>query len=278
MRIFLIGVFLWGLGGSVVAAQVTPPPFEVVSMPRQINLIKGLREVSGLALGSNNSVYAHNDEYGIVYEIDLADGAIKRAFALGSPTIHRDFEGIAAENGRIYLITSSGILYEALIGEHRTRVRFNVFDTGVGAFCEVEGLSGTGLSGEFLIVCKTPKLAALHQHLVIYKWNFRDRLSVVKPWLDIPYIDLMDERSAAIFRPSAVDWDKERNALVVLSAHSQQMIVLSETGELLYEKTWPKGLHVQAEGVLLSSTGELIIAEEGQRSRPGKISIYELNR
>ncbi len=278
MRLVLAGVWVWWVLLSGVVAQEPSAGFEIVGTPRQYILPKGLKEISGLALASDNSVYAHNDEHGIVYEIDLFDGEVKKAFALGKPTIRADFEGIAAENGRIYLVTSSGKLFEALIVEHRKRVRFNMFDTGVGAFCEVEGLARSGQPGEFFILCKVAKLDALRRRLVIYRWSLAERTPVLEPWLNIPYAELLSEKAAEKFYPSALDWDSDRQALAILSAYSQQLIVVNEKAELLYEETWSKDDHAQAEGVLLMPSGELVVADEGQRNEPGKISVYRLNR
>ena len=266
-----------------VVAQTLPQEeiissFDMGDAPQQKTLVNGLREISGLALASDTSVYAHNDEFGIVYEVNIADGEVTSAFALGDPTVSADFEGIAADNGRVYLVTSTGLIYEALVGAHRSRVLFNVFDTGVGAFCEVEGLSRASETGSFLILCKTAQVRELQGKLTVYRWSVHDRRPVAKPWLQVPYKDFLNSEEAEIFRPSAVEWDSKRKALVILSARSHQLAVVSEDGAVLMEKALTAELHPQAEGVAMMPSGDLIIADEGAGRGPGILSIYKMQR
>jgi len=281
VKYFLAVILIWPFAGNFATAQIphsAAPTFEVVGAPQQFPLVNGLREISGLAAASKNSVYAHNDEHSIVYEINLRDGAMTTAFALGNPTASADFEGIAVKDGRIYLASSNGLLYEGLIGEHRKRVRYNIYDTGVGAFCEVEGLANAPEDGAFLMLCKTAKFRELKGRLVIFRWSVRDRIPVVEPWLNIPYDDFLSSQDARIFRPSALEWDDERKALIILSARSHKLIVVSQAGRLLYEMDLPENLHAQPEGVLLTSKGDIIIADEGTGRRPGMLSVYKLRR
>jgi len=281
VKFFLPVILIWSLVGNCAVAQTLQsltPSFEVVGAPRQMLLVRGLREISGLAAASENSVYAHNDEYGIVYEVSLKDGALIAAFALGDPTVSADFEGIAVKDDRVYLATSNGLLYEGLIGEHRKRVRYNIFDTGVGAFCEVEGLTIAPEDGALLLLCKTARSRELEGRLVIFRWSVDDRLPVSEPWVSIPYDNFLNDQDALVFRPSALEWDDERKAMVVLSARSHKLVVISPVGSLLYEMDLSETLHAQPEGVLLTSKGDIVIADEGPGRRPGMLSVYKLRR
>ncbi|MEE9329547.1 MAG: hypothetical protein V3V30_05360, partial [Parvularculaceae bacterium] len=100
-----------------------------------------LAEISGLVAATPTSVFAHNDEHAIIHEVSLIDGKILRSFALGKPTIAADFEGITRRGQFLYLVTSKGIIYETLIGEDRSRVRYNIYDTGLKSTCEIEGIT-----------------------------------------------------------------------------------------------------------------------------------------
>ncbi len=254
MKNHVVSVFVGVCALFFISSEVFAQPeqgaalieFELTDPPRQLSLVNGLREASGLAMASANSVYAHNDEFGIVYEVMLADGAVKSAFAFGDPTVSADFEGVATEGGRVYLVTSAGLIYEALIGAHRSRVLYNVFNTGAGAFCEVEGLANATEEGAFLILCKTAQIQDLQGKLTIYRWSLRDRKPVVDPWLQVSYQDFLSEEEAKVFRPSAVEWDPGRKALVVLSARSRHLMVMSEDGSVAAKKTLPADLHLQA--------------------------------
>src|SRR5687768_14749269 len=77
----------------------------------QMRLPGALREISGLAVTPDGRVFAHGDERAIVSEVDYRRGAIVKSFALGSPILAGDFEGLAIADKRFFLITSTGRLY-----------------------------------------------------------------------------------------------------------------------------------------------------------------------
>ncbi|MHA7871129.1 MAG: hypothetical protein ACX939_02145 [Hyphococcus sp.] len=259
-------------------AESAPAVFDLAGEPRQTALQNGLREISGLAIASDNSVYAHNDEHGIVYEVSLADGKAVKAFALGDPTTAADFEGVAIDDGRVYLITSHGRLYEAPLGAHRARVKFNVYDTGAGDFCEVEGLTKADAPGAFLILCKTPRPGELENTLAVFRWSLVDRAAVVAPWLALSYADFLQTDDIRVFRPSAIEWRRDDNTLVILSARSLQLAVVDLADRSVEVRDLSPQFHVQPEGVTLTPDGALVIADEGAGRGPGRLSVYPPQR
>ncbi len=246
------------------------------STPRQLPLNKQLIEVSGLAAASDNTVFAHNDEFAIVYEIDIRDGEMLRAFALGDPTIPGDFEGIAAYDGRIYLITSAGMLYEADISDHRARTRFNVYDTGAGSFCEVEGLSRTPQPGEFFILCKRPRKGAAGGQLSVFRWSLAERRPVSKPDLVTPFRDFLPGSEREGFRPAGIEWDGANETLMVVSSKSAIVYSFDLDGKFLRKSRLSPDRHLQSEGLAVLSSGAVVVADEGGgRNRAGLISVYD---
>ncbi|MEM8772092.1 MAG: hypothetical protein AAGD92_10625 [Pseudomonadota bacterium] len=242
--------------------------------PLQWRLPAGLLEISGLARVSEKSVFAHNDEHAIVYEVDLQNGEVVRAFAMGEPTVSGDFEGAAIADGRVYLITSDGRLYESLIGEHRSRVAYNVYDTGVGQACEVEGLSHAPTPGEFLILCKRLYDKKQKSRLVIYRWSLAERAPVEEPWLSIPYADFLQYAERANFRPAGIDWDPRSSAFTIVAARTHMLVMFDEKGALLGKSSLPADYHAQSEGIALMGDGSVIVADEGAGRGAGVLSIY----
>ena len=258
-----------GRSATSISAYLAHPP------ERQFFLPQGLSEVSGLAVATPNSVYAHGDEFGIVYEIELDTGKAVKAFALGKPTVKGDFEDIAVRGGYVYLLESDGRLFEAPIGEHRQRVRYNVYDTGVGMHCETEGLSTGPQDGDFLILCKKPNDNALKDRLVIYLWNLRDRAPVTNPWLNVSLDGLVQPLDQANFHPSAFYWRRDRGSFLILSAKGHSAIEIDEQGRLIDRVKLNKQDHPQSEGLTMMPDGRLVLSDEGSRGH-GKISIYAL--
>ncbi|HYN45337.1 MAG TPA: hypothetical protein VES64_01460, partial [Allosphingosinicella sp.] len=165
----------------------------------------GLREISGLAAASPGSVFAHDDERAVVHEIELATGRTLRRFSLGDPPARGDFEGIAADRTHVYLITSDGQLLAAPIGADGASVPFEVHDTGVGAACEIEGLSLAPEPDSLLILCKRARHGRREGRLLIYRWSIGGAAPVGRPWRDI---DLGEAADGALdgFAPSSIEW------------------------------------------------------------------------
>ena len=260
-----------GRSATSISAYLSHPPDHQYFLPQ------GLSEISGLAVASPNTVYAHNDEFAIVYEIELDTGKALKAFALGKPTAKGDFEDIAVRGGYVYLLESDGRLFEAPIGEHRQRVRYNVYDTGVGVHCETEGLSTGPQDGDFLILCKKPNENEFKDRLVIYLWNLRDRAPVSTPWLNVSLDGLVQPLDQANFHPSAFYWRRDRGSFVIVSAKGHSAIEIDEQGKLIDRVKLNKEDHPQSEGLTIMPDGRLVLSDEGPRGR-GKISIYTLPR
>ena len=237
-------------------------------------LPKALNEISGLAVASETSVFAHNDEHGIIYEIDTANGEISRAFALGNPTVDDDFEGVAVSGEHIYLLSSKGLIYEAPIGEHGERVIYNTYDTGLRDRCEFEGLAKASETGEFLLLCKRSAKELPQQALNIYRWSAADRTPPEKLQLSIPLEGALTEEQADAFRPSAIERQND-GRLIILSAASAMLVEIEPEGKVSRSLELSKNIHPQAEGVTFSGAGELLIADEGARRGHGKLSIYK---
>ena len=257
--------------GTSVSAYLRPAP------ERQFYLPQGLTEISGLAVASKDSVYAHDDNYAIVYEIALTSEKAIKAFALGNPTVKGDFEDITVRGSYVYLLTSDGRIFEAPVGENRQRVLYNVYDTGVGAHCETEGLANGPTEGDFLILCKKAHEVELKDRLVIYIWNLRDRMRVATPWLNVSLDGVIDALDQANFHPSAFAWRRDKGTLIVISAKGHSAIEIDEQGRLVDRIRLDKQLHPQPEGLALMPDGRLVVSDEGSPGH-GKISVYGVPR
>jgi len=247
----LFWAFCLGASFSTVAQDFDPG-----QSPYTFDMPLGLFEMSGLAVASETSVFTHNDEHGIIYEVSIIDGEILRIFALGDPTIAADFEGIEVSQDRVYLITSKGILYEASIGYHQSRVKFN---------------------GElsFLILCKSPRQPELKDRLTIYKWNLSERRPVTEPWLSIDRDDLLLQSEQKRFKPAGLDWQTDTGRLSIISGGNRQLLLLNKDGEKIANYVLAKRHHPQTEGLAIMPNGTFVFADEGTRTQDGRLSVYK---
>jgi uncharacterized protein YjiK len=239
------------------------------------NLPSELTEVSGLAAASADSVFTHDDEFAIIYEFRLRDGHILRTFALGQPTIEGDFEGIATAGGVVFLVTSDGLIYSATPGENGERVPYRVYDSGVGPRCEVEGLSQAPSAGDLLLLCKRLRNGSEDTLLEVYRWHIGAERAEPAPFLSVPLESLLDEADRAEFRPSGIEWDPAGEQLVVVSGRNRMVLYFTPAGKLLDRKRLSGERHPKTEGIAIMPDGRLVLADEGTRTREGKLTAYK---
>ena len=233
-----------------------------------------LSEVSGLAAAGPDSIFLHNDEHAIIYELRLSDGRALRAFALGNPTIEGDFEGIAANDERVFLVTSDGLIYSALPAEHGQRTTYQVYDSGVGPRCEIEGLSIAPDGDGLLLLCKRFRDGTDEALLEVYFWPFGAERSYVEPWLSLPLNGLVADNEVAEFQPSGIEWVEARQRVMIVSARNRILLTLDIEGALLDHRKLEEERHPKTEGIAVLEDGRLVLADEGSMTRAGRLAVY----
>lgn len=231
-----------------------------------------LKEVSGMTPAGADSVFAHDDEFAIIHEINLESGVILRSFAFGKPTATGDFEAAALMGDAILLMRSDGRLFEGEIREHGKRTRFNIYDTGVSDKCEVEGMAASGVADEIYILCKNV-LKADKPTLRLYRWSLANRLKSAKKAIDAPLTDYVSAADAETFRPSELVRDPASGDFLVLNA-SGGILRVKANGAMAGYTRLDRAHHPQPEGLAVTADGRIVIGDEGAK-RAGTITVYE---
>jgi uncharacterized protein YjiK len=227
----------------------------------QWRLPKRLREISGLAVTSDGRLFGHDDEEGVLHEIDVENGDVRKRFSLGDPAARDDFEGLAiTPAGEFYLVSSEGRLFCFREGEHRASVPFETFDTGLDDDCEVEGLAFLPSERSLILACKYHYSRAMRNVLALYAWSVETRRT--RTWLTLPLGEVADAVGARTFAPSAVEIDPRTGRIVLVSARGRSLVELDQDGSILAARRLADS-HVQAEGATIMHDGALVIADEG---------------
>lgn len=240
--------------------------------PDGFRLPEHLKEISGLAMTGDDRALSHDDEFGIVYEIDYRQGRVVKQFQLGDDTVRADFEGIAVAGARVYLVTSDGTIYESLEGRNGERVRYHVYETGLGRQCEIEGLAFEPADTVLLLACKRARVAALEDWIVVFRWS-PDRRRLAEPSrIAIPRDRFTTRIKGKDFRPSAIERHPERGTYFLISAREQAIAEITPAGDVLAIGELRKGRHRQPEGIAFTPDLSLVIADEGKRR--GQLTLY----
>jgi len=237
-------------------------------VPYSFELPKKLREVSGLAYGPDERVFALNDEKGIVYEIDMVAAEITPVLKIRNvdgKIVRADFEGLAFLGNEFYLVTSKGKLYRSKLtpGQENNTPLEDITDTGLSKVCEIEGLSS---HEDFLyIVCKTNYLRQDKDYLLIFEYD--PETAQTSPYLRVAYADL----NRKVLNPSGIAVTE--NEIFIVSAIQGVLTRLDRKGNFIRDLELDKKRHRQTEGILVHDSGAIVLADEGKKKH-GKITVY----
>jgi uncharacterized protein YjiK len=241
-----------------------------------------LREISGLTITPDNRLLGHDDEKAIIYEIDYVAGELVKSWAFGYPTAMDDFEGIAVADGRVFLITSAGRLYEGAEGDDGDRVLYNIYELGLGQDhtsslgrqCEIEGLEFDPDDRTFLILCKTPWVEELGGYVTIFRWSLDRKAVVEDATMMIPLDRFTNPLQEKRFQPSGIARDPLTGNYYLVAAQQAAIAEITPEGDVVAVAHLSGELHKQAEGVAFAADATLIIGDEGGGKR-ARLTLYQ---
>ena len=261
-----------GGGSSLKGYPLDPETATHWKLPRE------LEEVSGLAMTADNRLLAHNDERAIVFEIDYRSGSIVKSFQLSDTKfpVAGDFEGIAATDDRIYLVSSSGRLFEFREGSAGESVLFNVYTTGIGRDFEIEGLAYDRGLRVLLLMCKEARSLEAEGKVAIYKWSTDERQMKENGRILIPVKEFARHIKGRKFHPSGIERHPVTGNYFVVAARQAAIAEISPDGQVVVVRKFSAKWHRQVEGIAFAADGTLIVADEGA-GRKGRLTLYPVS-
>ena len=237
-----------------------------------------LKEISGLAMTLDNRLLAHDDEKGVIHEIDYKNGTITKAFQLADmkAPVNGDFEGIATVNDQVYLVTSSGRIYEGSRGADGESVLYNIYATGVGRDYEIEGLAYDASQRALLLMCKDARSAELKDQLVIYHWSIDEKQLIEEAHIVIPIIEFIRHIGGKEFQPSGIERHPVSGNYFVVAARQRAIAEITPGGQVVAAKQFPAQWHRQTEGITFAADSALIIADEGAGGK-ARLTVYPVS-
>ena len=237
-----------------------------------------LEEISGLAMTRDNRLLAHNDERGVIFEINYRNGSIAKAFQLTDMKnpVASDFEGIATIDDQIYLVTSSGRIYECREGTAGESVLFNVYTTGVGRDCEIEGLTYDESKRALLLMCKDARSEDLEGQLAVYHWSIDEKQIRKDAHTVIPVIEFSQHIKGKKFQPSGIERHPMSGNYFIVAARQGAIAEITPGGKVIAVREFPAQWHRQVEGITFAADGTLIVSDEGAGKR-ARLTLYPVS-
>jgi uncharacterized protein YjiK len=263
---FALLILLTVLAGASSAQQLDPwiARYDLgAKHPTSHRLPRSLREASGLAVVGSGHLLAHNDEQGVVYEIDPASGTVLGSFSLGHFTPEEDFEGIAAKADTVFLVTSDGRLFRFRQAPGGSRVAFTVLRTPLTSANNVEGLEYDPASDCLLLACKgragltREEQKRWKDYRAVYAFSLRSGRLENAPRFLLP-VRLLGGH----FNPSGIARHPLAQTFFVLAAQGSRLAEVSPSGELLGVQEIRKQENPNPEGIAFLADGTLVLVND----------------
>lgn len=299
MSIGRFPIFLWGLLVALIAAEGNPEPtnqrrakerktttpntvqpqswlhrYDLASHhPLQFDLPDPLREASGLAMTEDGRLFCHNDEAGVVYQVDYTNGRIVKRFSLGSGFVGEDFEGIAIVRDTFYLVTSRGNIFAFREGKDRGRVRFTHYRTGLSPSNDVEGLEFDPETNCLLLACKGSAGDGAVNVKAVYAFSLATKQLLREPrfYLHLDSISATERKRR--FAPSGIARHPLSGTFFIVSADGACLIEVGPDGSFLAQAALPRKVNPAPEGIVFAPDLSLILCNDGKKGK-GTLTLY----
>lgn len=232
-----------------------------------------LSEISGLTMTDDGRLFAHDDERGVVYQLDYTTGRIVKQFSLGRWGVRADFEGIAVKGKVFYLVESNGTLYEFPEGKNDERVSFRTYRTFLTSKNDVEGLCYDPTTDALLLLCKADPGKGYQKHKAVYEFSLKTKSLSSQPRLLIPLKDVTRSSDGHLFNPSGIERHPRSGTFFVIAAQGHAIVELASDGTVLAQQRINKKSDPHPEGITFAPDGSLLLCNDGQGGS-GSLSVY----
>ena len=243
--------------------------------PKQFTLPGKIKEASGLATSADGRLFCHDDERGVVYQLDYAQGKIVKQFSIGNFGVQEDFEGIAMKKDTLFLVTAGGQIFQFREGKEGDRMVFTLYRTPLSSRNDVEGLEYDPERNSLLLACKGSPGKGYSGTKAVYEFSLSTRRMNKQPRFLIPLDAVAKKSRNGQFHPSGIAKHPASGTFFIISADGASIIELARDGTLLAQAEIPRKVNSQPEGIAFAPDLTLILCNDGQGGK-GTLTLYPL--
>jgi uncharacterized protein YjiK len=252
--------------------------YDLLTHDRVFKLPGRLEEISGISYWKDDILLCIEDETGHLYLFDHKEEKVINEIKFGKKG---DYEGVANDDNRAYVIKSNGKLYHFDIENEPEVTKVDLLFTSKN---DLEGICRGHKKDELYIACKrSPDF--LENNLngrAIYQYDVTEDKVIQKPYIHLTskifeqaLIDVGLRPSTHMpFMPSGIAIHPITEEVYLISSVGKLLVVLDKNGKIITMAPLLKTLFRQPEGITFDSEGNLYIASEGKGMR-GYILKFE---
>lgn len=248
-----------------------------------------LREVSGLAMIDDARLACVQDEIGAVFVYGLKAEDIQEKIQF---TGKGDFEEVALVGDDAYVLESNGNIYFLPGYMSGERVQTELITTELARENDTEGMCYDKKNERLLISCKGKGDDKQKNKKAIYAFDLKEKKLSRVPVMELSLKNMKEallksaegkekqmkkimkeDEMDKLFTPSGISIHPLTGELYVLSTQNKLLAVLDMQGNVSEVIELKNELFTQPEGIAFSSSGDLYISNEGQKSA-GNILMF----
>lgn len=236
-----------------------------------------LAEISGITFvkGKTTSIYAIQDEEGLLFEYDLTNERVLEITSFGKKG---DYEELTTDGKFFYVLKSNGDIYSFL--KSGLSADLKVFaNKGLVPEEEYEAMAFDPASGSLFLLCKACK-ADKKRNTVSGYMLARDgdgQLSYADQFtFQVGALSALDKRIKKTFKPSAMAKRSQSGEWYLLSSIDRALVVTDADFNPKHIVHLPRKNFEQPEGIAFDEEGNLYISSEAGRKEQGMIYRFNL--
>ena len=265
--------------------------FNNAGQPKSVKISKKLNEISGLAVAPDGRLFAHDDESGIIYQLDPQNARIIKEFYIGKKKpIKADFEDMCITDDYFYLVSSEGRIFRFTEGRKDQGVEWVELKTWLKKKYDVEGLCFDPESNSLLLVCKGFAGEGFEFMRAVYTFSLDSQILHARPRFLLSITDIIKKTPSSFnrklaeffllvdpksFSPSGIERHPLNGHFFILSSRSRMIIELDREGKILGVVELKTSQHNQPEGITFLPDYTLIISDESGEGR-ARLTFYPL--
>jgi hypothetical protein len=272
----LIAILFLGCTADKKKSQLAENSRYDLLNPVVVKLPVSMAEISGIAYyPKDSSVFAIEDEDGILYKISLTSNAIKK----WKFDKRRDYEDVVLHDSIFYILISNGDIESLQFGNGDSMItnKFNFPDANKKTN-EFESLYFDDSLQQLTLLCKDCEDDGKKN---ISAWGFNmDSAFYSSSVLNIdvePISQKLGEKKIKL-KPSAAAINPVTNELYILESINHLLIVTDRAGKFKEVYTLPPAIYKQAEGIAFTPVGDMIISNEWHENGLANILILKNKR
>ncbi len=244
-----------------------------LNQPKTLHLKSELDEISGVTFyAKDTSVFAINDEVGILYKIYLRKQLeiVRWKFSEGG-----DFEDLALVDSVFYVLQSNGKIHSFKVITPDSVVT-EEFKSPFSGKNDLETMYYDDVEKQLVVLCKDCKE---DNKSTVTAWSFDPETKTFgsDPYytLDGKYIKSKLVTKENKFKPSAAALNPVTKELYIIASVNKGLVIADRKGRIKKVLDIDPKHFKQPEGLTFTPNGDLIISNEGAEIGPGNLMIFK---